>query len=689
MNQLRKWISAALCLVLAASMALPAAAASLSHGTSDTIITEDMVNNTPPKDYKVNSATQGAAIAGKYNEYFLAESLQTVSIEIEENNLNFLLQNAADEPYVMTTSVTIGDTTLGYCGLRTKGNYTLAHAYTDNKGSDRFSFTVNFGKYVKKADYGSTQNFYGCEKISFNNFFFDKSMMKEFFALKLMSEMGLPTPQYGLAKLYINGEYYGVYFMVESLDTSILEQYYGVKENDLSSYLCKPTGTNLLYSQIAEDPSPLYEYSEETYLQVEDMLPTAIEWVRKLNCLSSGTDFDGNTIDVNSGEYLELLSQVMDVDETVRYFAAHSWLCQMDNMFTERQNYGLYISPEGISTMIPWDYDLSFGCFYPSTAESTANYPIDVMYKLDAKLFDQAQASAARIYSTYPLFNVIYQNETLLELYHGYMLDCSRIAALGGTVEATGKAYDPGYFNSFIEAMEGELVAAASETLADNVYYMNGIRQPKDVQSALPNLSKIIALRAVGVWAQVTGVDTTVSGSGCNLEALGNGSRGESSASGALTVVNPATGIFVTAQYEGTKRGAAVNLAVETLAEDSDIYLAVEELLEPGFGDTLLVYRLVHTGNVSSDFTLTVPISPDWLDRPIQFYTYSGSELTPLEMTAEENLFSCTTEKLSYLVITVSGDLQWLWIGGICAAAAVVLIVSVLLVSKRRKKKEL
>ena len=84
-------------------------------------------------------------------------------------------------------------------------------------------------------------------------------MLKEFFALKLMDEMGLPTPQYGLAKLYINGNYYGVYAMVEALDESILEQYYGVDGSEISSYLCKPEETKLQREQIAEDPSPLWE----------------------------------------------------------------------------------------------------------------------------------------------------------------------------------------------------------------------------------------------------------------------------------------------------------------------------------------------------------------------------------------------------------------------------------------------
>jgi len=173
---------------------LAAKAGRATHGTSDEWITEDMLTTGIPSSYRIDPATQGSARDGKYNAYFLKDRLQTVSIEIDADNLNYLLQNAREEPYVLAKSVTIGGATLGYCGLRTKGNFTLDHSYADNPGSDRFSFTVNFGKFVNKKVFGEKQTFFGCEKISFNNFFFDKSMLKEFFSLMLMEEMGLPPP---------------------------------------------------------------------------------------------------------------------------------------------------------------------------------------------------------------------------------------------------------------------------------------------------------------------------------------------------------------------------------------------------------------------------------------------------------------------------------------------------------------
>ncbi len=668
----------------------------ITHGTATEWISEDMVNNTPPADYVVNEKTQGKAKDAKYNDFFLEDTLQTVYIEIEENNLNYLLQNADEEPYVMATSVTIGDETLGFCGLKTKGSYTLEHSYTDNPGSDRFSFTVNFGKFIKKKDYGQKQNFYGCDKISFNNFFFDKSMMKEFFALKLMDEMGLPTPQYGLAKLYINGEYYGVYAMVEAMDTSILEQHYGVDSDELSSYLCKPEGTSFLYDFIVDDASPLWENDEDTYKDVEDMIPIAVEWVRKLNCLSEGIDFDGNKVDVNSESYLNLLSQVMDIDEVVKYFAVHSWLCQMDNMFVGYKNFGLYLSPEGICTMIPWDYDLSFGCYYPCNAQSTANYPLDVMYRLDMRNVAREKVISSRTYKDeFPLFNVIYQNDELMDKYHAYMKECSKVVALGGKVESTGREYAPGFFNSFIEIMQEELIAAATEKLADNVYYMNRIKQPSDVKKALPNLSKILALRSVGVFAQVEGIDTEICAYGCNLETLGNAMRGDSPASGVLTVIDAVTGIFATAEYDGKKSSQAPMLTVTVLEESDENYIAVKDEVSCEITDKLIVYKMSSKAKPITEYTLTIPMSKvDMNAGKIRIYSYTDGKLEEIETTKDDNLFTGTTESIEYIAVLVkaSGGIDGLngtTIGIIAAVAGVaVLGVVVVLVLKRKNNKK-
>lgn len=661
------------------------------HGTTDKKIKESMLNNTPPADYKIDQSMQGDAKDGIYNKYFLKDKLQTVSINIDENNLNYLLQNADQKPSVMTNSVTIDDKTIHYTGLKTKGSYTLQHTFLDNIGSDRFSFTINFGKYIKKKNgYDKRQNFYGCNKISFNNFFFDKSMMREYIAMKLMTEMGVPTPQYGLAKLYINENYYGVYFMVEALDSSILEQYLGTKDSDTSDYITKPENTTLEYDNsmdqfIKEDgtfdlsnvlikdadgnykatgelkqQAYLWEEDADTLQDVATMLPTALGWQKKLTQLSNGTDFNGNKIDTSSDEYLELLGQVIDIDEAVRYFATHSWLVQIDNMFVEQHNMGLYIDANGKSLFLPWDYDLCFGCYYPSTAEATANMDIDLMYKDDQIAFENiygsmgmkqdnkdntAPAAPKNLpdYSNFPFFQVIYQNSSLMEKYHQYMKDCSIIAALGGKT-SDGRIYNPGWFSSCISDIEEELIQAAGEKLADNVYYLNRTSQPDDIQLALPNLKSIIALRSLGVMLQVDETDVLVSGYSCNLEILGNAMPGMSSNTGKLAAIDSGTGIYSIAEYGDSWTNEPPALSVTEIEDTSPLYKHVKDSLD--ISDAVIkIFAVINTGKPEGENFLYFPAgNNDTNNTPMVYACTDNDKPIKMEVKKENNTYIISPE---------------------------------------------
>lgn len=688
-----------------------------AHGTTDKEITEKMLKTEIPNDYKINPDTQGSTRKGDYNKFFLEDELQTVSIQIDENNLNYLFQNADGKPTVMTDSVTIGDQTVRYTGLKTKGNYTLEHTMIENVKSDRFSFTVNFGKYIKKDKYGEKQNFFGCDKISFNNFFFDRTMMREFFSWKLMSEMGVPTPQYGLAKLYINNQYYGVYFMIEAMDKSIMQQYKNVKGSELSDYLTKPEGTKFAYDTVFDkytkedgtidlssmlkknsdgmykvsgplkEQKALWEDDKETLQDVAGMLPTVLSWEKKLTQLSGGTDFSGKAIDVNSDTYLELLEQVIDVDEFLRYFAAHSFLVQLDNMFVIDRNFGLYVDQTGKSTLIPWDYDLSFGCYYPSTAEATANFNIDQMYK-DAEWNFGEKTEIDFTYADYPLFNVIYQNSSLMEKYHQYMNECAKIATLGGTV-STGKTYEPGWFDSYIEKMKGSLKEAASEELAENVLYLNGQIQPAHLLASLPDLSKIIAMRSIGVTLQVGKKDASVCTYGCNLDTLGNGAWGDSVSDGKLAVVEEHTGIYAVADYDGGALNRPPSLASEDVP--ADVQAQIQEAVGVSDAADMKVYSLRNTSEPKGSYELHIPVDTAMGTKGVSVFTYADGDVEKLNISkTEDNIIVCQSDSIRYVVLAknagVSGFPALLWLG-IGAGALILLAAGAVLIRCNRKKK--
>ena len=78
---------------------------------------------------------------------------------------------------------------------------------------------------------------------------------------------------------------------------------------------------------------------------------------------------------LNEGENIE---SVVDVDEVIRYFVVHNFVCNFDSYTGSMiHNYYLY-EEDGQLSMIPWDYNLAFGGFQGGQdATFMVNYPID------------------------------------------------------------------------------------------------------------------------------------------------------------------------------------------------------------------------------------------------------------------------------------------------------------------------
>ncbi|MGN1340539.1 MAG: CotH kinase family protein [Oscillospiraceae bacterium] len=67
----------------------------------------------------------------------------------------------------------------------------------------------------------------------------------------------------------------------------------------------------------------------------------------------------------------------MDVEQVIRYFVVHNFLCNGDSYTGSMvHNYYLY-EEDGHLAMIPWDYNLALGTFQGGNAKEQVNFPID------------------------------------------------------------------------------------------------------------------------------------------------------------------------------------------------------------------------------------------------------------------------------------------------------------------------
>ena len=160
------------------------------------------------------------------------------------------------------------------------------------------------------------------------------------------------------------------------------------------------------------------------------MLPTIFKWMKTLNELN-------NTNNPNTDDYKLALEEIIDVDSLIRYFAVNTYLVNLDSYQSEKmQNYALYINETGKATIIPWDYNYSFGVYGLGSASNVINFDI---YNpvINTTLKDR------------PLLNVILQNDEYKALYEKYLNDITIIASEGGTT-SDGDTYEENNFATIL-----------------------------------------------------------------------------------------------------------------------------------------------------------------------------------------------------------------------------------------------
>jgi len=266
-----------------------------------------------------------------YEGLFKKDSVVDIKINVSEEDWKSMMDNPTAEEY-KSASVTINGTTIDNVGFRTKGNSTLKQVAQSD--SDRFSFRVKLDKYV------DAQKYMGLDEIALNNEYSDPSYMREYLSYEALRAIGAKVPETVFANVYINDKLYGFYLCIETVDDSFLNRNFG--NNDGNLYR-QDQGSTLQYKEGSNyDSSEQKQGKDESKTDLKNLIKT-------LNDMPQGQK--GN------------IESVLDVDSALKYIAANTVLGSYDSYsgnFT--QNYYLY-GQDGKFTVIPWDYNMSFGGF--------------------------------------------------------------------------------------------------------------------------------------------------------------------------------------------------------------------------------------------------------------------------------------------------------------------------------------
>lgn len=399
-----------------------------------------------------------------------------VSIDIAASDWRWLLDNATREEF-RSCDITIGDTTYKSVGIRPKGNSSLARVASST--SDRFSFKIKFDEYIPG------QTCYGLQSLVLNNVMDDATYMKEYLSYRLFSDMGIATPAFSYAAITVNDKPWGLYLMVEVIDSSFAQRYYGTNSGNL--YKPESTdvgargkfvadqavdqaavqgaaraqgggmrgggGTNLVYTgDTISDYSVLRDSAVLSTTDDEDFR----KLIAMMKALKDGTGIE----------------ETLDVDEVLRYFAVNTFLVNLDSYASSlKHNYYLY-EQDGVFQILPWDLNLSFAGFQAGSAASAINFPIDM------PVSDSMDNS--------PLIACLLAVDEYKERYHSYLGQLVTQEITSGAFEA-----EVAWINALIAT------AVRSDATAFVTY--------EQYQASLPVLVQFAQDRAISVTAQLTG----------------------------------------------------------------------------------------------------------------------------------------------------------------------------------------
>lgn len=264
------------------------------------------------------------------NIVFNKNKVTTVDIEIAEEDWADMLENATDKE-LKQANITVNGKRIENVAIRTKGSSSLHSVVSSD--SDRYSLKIDFDYY------DDTQSLYGLKKLNLNNNFSDSTLMREYISYELMEQMGLPTPANSYMYVTVNGEERGLFLGVEAVDETFLANNYG--SND--GFLFKPDGTGSDLKYISDN---IADYTG-IGLKTNEGNVDQSKFIEMIEAINSGGDIE----------------KYIDVDEMLRYFAMNTALVSLDSyQGNMKHNYYLY-EDNGVFSIIPWDFNMSFGGF--------------------------------------------------------------------------------------------------------------------------------------------------------------------------------------------------------------------------------------------------------------------------------------------------------------------------------------
>jgi len=278
----------------------------------------------------------GAVWSQNQADFYDTKTIQTVNITFQEKNWRDILDSLrynGDE--LLTGMIEINKQKFENAGIR----------YRSARG---FQIGGKHNSLYIKLPEGKNYQGYGIVELS--NAVRDPSVVREVLASEIARKY-MPVPKANYAKVMINGNYYGFFVNIESVDGKFLENNFGDKNGDLF-YATIPT------KQAVPDGCDKKAFAN---LKFQDDQACYTYGFDRVNKRAWSSVMELSDILTNRPENVE---NILDVDRTLWMLAFNNVIVNL-NSYTGHPstNYYLYKDPDGKFVPILGDLNFAFGSF--------------------------------------------------------------------------------------------------------------------------------------------------------------------------------------------------------------------------------------------------------------------------------------------------------------------------------------
>jgi hypothetical protein len=269
--------------------------------------------------------------------------LSSVYIVIPPDSLALIYDSVLSDHYYLARFVFDDNETrdtLENVGFRLRGN--------TSRFSEKKSFKISFNTYVPGRRYQ------GVKKINLNGAHNDPTLIREKLFYDLWKNAGMVERRTAFAKVFINGNYYGLYTNLEEMDKDWLKRVY--PGNDGNLFKCTYPA-DLVYHGPNQQTYKDLENSTVTGGRVYDLQTNETEddYARLVELI---TLLDRQP----AGSFASDISSVLNVDHFLKALALDVATGNWDDYGYNKNNYYLYENPEDSRfDFITYDADNTFG----------------------------------------------------------------------------------------------------------------------------------------------------------------------------------------------------------------------------------------------------------------------------------------------------------------------------------------